>query len=98
MLLSVVNEKLSRLQFCALQVVSVPTLASRSGAGWLARTCRRDGRVSVRGVFPRAYSFDTVGPITHTVADAAALLQAIANTTRTTNTRFAPRQRTSPPN
>jgi aspartyl-tRNA(Asn)/glutamyl-tRNA(Gln) amidotransferase subunit A len=36
------------------------------------------GRVSVRGVFPRAWSFDTIGPMAHTVADTAALLQAIA--------------------
>ena len=36
------------------------------------------GRVSVRGVFPRAYSFDTIGPLAHTVADTAMLLQAIA--------------------
>ena len=36
------------------------------------------GRVSVRGVFPRAYSFDTIGPMAHTVADTALLLQAIA--------------------
>jgi aspartyl-tRNA(Asn)/glutamyl-tRNA(Gln) amidotransferase subunit A len=36
------------------------------------------GRVSVRGVFPRAYSFDTIGPLAHTVADTALLLQAIA--------------------
>jgi aspartyl-tRNA(Asn)/glutamyl-tRNA(Gln) amidotransferase subunit A len=36
------------------------------------------GRVSVRGVFPRAMSFDTIGPMAHTVADTAMLLQAIA--------------------
>jgi aspartyl-tRNA(Asn)/glutamyl-tRNA(Gln) amidotransferase subunit A len=34
--------------------------------------------VSVRGTFPRAWSFDTVGPLTHTVEDAALLLTAIA--------------------
>lgn len=36
------------------------------------------GRVSTRGVVPSAYSMDTIGPITRTVEDAAALLQAIA--------------------
>jgi len=36
------------------------------------------GRVSVAGVYPRAYSFDTVGPLAGTVADAAALLNAMA--------------------
>src|SRR5215470_15794253 len=52
----------------------------RGPASWLGLVGVRPsyGRVSVRGVFPRAYSFDTVGPLAHTVADAAALLQAIA--------------------
>ncbi|MDR7419551.1 MAG: amidase [Armatimonadota bacterium] len=36
------------------------------------------GRVSRRGVFPLAASFDTVGPMTRTVEDAALLLEAIA--------------------
>lgn len=36
------------------------------------------GRVSVRGTFPRAYSFDTVGPLARNVSDAATLLNAIA--------------------
>ena len=36
------------------------------------------GRVSTRGVVPSAYSMDTIGPITRTVEDAAALLQVIA--------------------
>jgi aspartyl-tRNA(Asn)/glutamyl-tRNA(Gln) amidotransferase subunit A len=36
------------------------------------------GRVSARGVVPLAPSFDTIGPITRTVADAAVILQAIA--------------------
>lgn len=36
------------------------------------------GRVSLDGVFPRAYTFDHVGPITRTVEDAAIVLQAIA--------------------
>ena len=36
------------------------------------------GRVSTRGVVPSAYSLDTIGPITRTVEDAAAILQAIA--------------------
>ena len=36
------------------------------------------GRVSTRGVVPSAYSMDTVGPISRSVEDAAALLQVIA--------------------
>jgi aspartyl-tRNA(Asn)/glutamyl-tRNA(Gln) amidotransferase subunit A len=36
------------------------------------------GRVSTRGVVPSAYSMDTIGPITRSVEDAAALLQIIA--------------------
>jgi aspartyl-tRNA(Asn)/glutamyl-tRNA(Gln) amidotransferase subunit A len=36
------------------------------------------GRVSTRGVVPSAYSLDTVGPITRTVEDAAAMLQVLA--------------------
>jgi len=36
------------------------------------------GRVSTRGVLPLAWSLDHVGPMTRTVADAAAMLQAIA--------------------
>jgi len=36
------------------------------------------GRVSTRGVVPSAYSMDTIGPITRTVEDAAAVLQVIA--------------------
>ena len=36
------------------------------------------GRVSTRGVIPSAYSMDTIGPITRTVEDAAALLQVLA--------------------
>jgi len=36
------------------------------------------GRVSRRGVFPLAYSLDHVGPMTRTVRDNAALLQALA--------------------
>ena len=36
------------------------------------------GRVSLDGVFPRAYTFDHVGPLTRSVEDAAIALQAIA--------------------
>ncbi|QQE79195.1 amidase [Alicyclobacillus sp. SO9] len=36
------------------------------------------GRVSKRGCFPEAWSLDTVGPLTKTVHDAAALLEVIA--------------------
>lgn len=52
----------------------------RGPASWLGLVGVRPsyGRVSVRGTFPRAYSFDTVGPLAHTAADAAALLTAIA--------------------
>lgn len=52
----------------------------RGPASWLGLVGVRPsyGRVSVRGTFPRAYSFDTVGPLAHTVADAAILLTAIA--------------------
>ncbi len=36
------------------------------------------GRVSLHGVFPRAFSSDTVGPLARTCEDAALMLQAIA--------------------
>jgi aspartyl-tRNA(Asn)/glutamyl-tRNA(Gln) amidotransferase subunit A len=56
-------------------------ISVRGPAGWLGLVGVRPsyGRVSVRGVFPRAYSFDTVGPLAHSVADAATLLQAISS-------------------
>ena len=52
----------------------------RGPASWLGLVGVRPsyGRVSVRGTFPRAYSCDTVGPLTRTVPDAAAVLNAIA--------------------
>ena len=52
----------------------------RGPASWLGLVGVRPsyGRVSVRGTLPRAYSFDTVGPLAPTVADAAILLTAIA--------------------
>jgi len=52
----------------------------RGPASWLGLVGVRPsyGRVSVRGTFPRAYSFDTVGPLAHTATDAAILLTAIA--------------------
>jgi aspartyl-tRNA(Asn)/glutamyl-tRNA(Gln) amidotransferase subunit A len=55
-------------------------ISIRGPSSWLGLVGVRPsyGRVSVRGVFPRAYSFDTVGPLAHTVADAATLLQVIA--------------------
>jgi aspartyl-tRNA(Asn)/glutamyl-tRNA(Gln) amidotransferase subunit A len=55
-------------------------ISVRGPAGWLGLVGVRPsyGRVSVRGVFPRAYSLDTIGPLAHTVADAAILLQAMA--------------------
>jgi aspartyl-tRNA(Asn)/glutamyl-tRNA(Gln) amidotransferase subunit A len=36
------------------------------------------GRVSTRGVIPLSWSFDHLGPITHSVGDAAVMLQVIA--------------------
>lgn len=36
------------------------------------------GRISMEGVFPRAYSFDHVGPLTRTVEDCAIALQVLA--------------------
>lgn len=52
----------------------------RGPASWLGLVGVRPsyGRVSVRGIFPRAYSLDTVGPLTNTVADAAIMLNALA--------------------
>jgi aspartyl-tRNA(Asn)/glutamyl-tRNA(Gln) amidotransferase subunit A len=52
----------------------------RGPASWLGLVGVRAsyGRVSVRGTFPRAYTFDTVGSLTHTVEDAALLLTAMA--------------------
>ncbi|MEO5693392.1 MAG: amidase [Usitatibacter sp.] len=52
----------------------------RGPACWLGLVGVRPsyGRVSVRGTFPRAYSFDTVGPLTRSVEDAALMLNAIS--------------------
>ena len=52
----------------------------RGPASWLGLVGVRPsyGRVSVRGTFPRAYTFDTVGPLAHTVEDAATILTAIS--------------------
>jgi aspartyl-tRNA(Asn)/glutamyl-tRNA(Gln) amidotransferase subunit A len=52
----------------------------RGPASWLGLVGVRPsyGRVSVRGVFPRAQTFDTVGPLTRNVDDAATVLNAIA--------------------
>jgi len=52
----------------------------RGPSSWLGLVGMRPsyGRVSVRGVFPRAYSLDTVGPIARRVPDVAALLNVIA--------------------
>ncbi len=52
----------------------------RGPASWLGLVGVRGtyGRVSVRGTFPRAYSLDTVGPLTRTVEDAAIMLNAIS--------------------
>jgi aspartyl-tRNA(Asn)/glutamyl-tRNA(Gln) amidotransferase subunit A len=52
----------------------------RGPSSWLGLVGVRPsyGRVSVRGTFPRAQTFDTVGPLTRTVQDAATVLQAIA--------------------
>ena len=51
----------------------------RGPASWLGLVGVRGtyGRVSVRGTFPRAYSLDTVGPLTRTVEDAALMLNAL---------------------
>ena len=54
---------------------SIRIPASLCGAVGLKPTY---GRVSKAGVFPLSYIFDHPGPITHTVEDAAMLLQAIA--------------------
>src|SRR5262249_14858209 len=57
-----------------------PIPASRSGAprdGGIVGIRPTYGRVSVAGVYPRAYSFDTIGPLARTVADAATLLNAM---------------------
>ena len=72
----------------------------RGPASWLGLVGVRPsyGRVSVRGTFPRAYSFDTVGPLAHTVADAATLLAAMADYDATTDTRFARQRATLAPN
>jgi aspartyl-tRNA(Asn)/glutamyl-tRNA(Gln) amidotransferase subunit A len=37
-----------------------------------------NGRVSIRGVFPITWTFDTVGPIAHAVSDLAAFLDVLA--------------------
>jgi len=51
------------------------------------------GRVSLAGVFPRAYSLDSAGPMARTVADAAILLNAMAGyDPRDPNSFNAPRE------
>jgi aspartyl-tRNA(Asn)/glutamyl-tRNA(Gln) amidotransferase subunit A len=52
----------------------------RGPASWLGLVGVRPsyGRVSVRGTFPRAYTFDTVGPLARTVEDASIMLTAIS--------------------
>src|SRR5439155_1607318 len=54
-------------------------ISVRGPAGWCGIVGVRPtyGRVSVAGVYPRAYSFDTIGPLARTVADAATLLNAM---------------------
>ncbi len=54
-------------------------ISVRGPAGWCGIVGVRPtyGRVSVAGVYPRAYSFDTIGPLTRTVADAATLLNVM---------------------
>jgi aspartyl-tRNA(Asn)/glutamyl-tRNA(Gln) amidotransferase subunit A len=54
-------------------------ISVRGPAGWCGIVGVRPtyGRVSVAGVYPRAYSLDTVGPLARTVADAATLLNAM---------------------
>jgi len=54
-------------------------ISVRGPAGWCGIVGIRPtyGRVSVAGVYPRAYSFDTIGPLARTVADAATLLNAM---------------------
>ena len=51
----------------------------RVPASWLNITGIRPtfGRVSLTGVYPRAYSLDVAGPLGRSVADVAALLQAM---------------------
>ena len=56
------------------------------------------GRVSARGVIPLSKSLDHIGPITRTVADAAALLQTIADPDAKDNRGGAvPSRSASPP-
>jgi aspartyl-tRNA(Asn)/glutamyl-tRNA(Gln) amidotransferase subunit A len=52
----------------------------RGPSSWMSLVGVRPsyGRVSVRGTFPRAFTFDTVGPLTRTVEDAALMLNAIS--------------------
>jgi aspartyl-tRNA(Asn)/glutamyl-tRNA(Gln) amidotransferase subunit A len=54
-------------------------ISVRGPAGWCGIVGIRPtyGRVSVAGAYPRAYSFDTIGPLARTVADAATLLNAM---------------------
>jgi len=54
-------------------------ISVRGPAGWCGIVGVRPtyGRVSVAGVYPRAYSFDTIGPLARTVADAASLLNVM---------------------
>jgi len=54
-------------------------ISVRGPAGWCGIVGVRPtyGRVSVAGVYPRAYSLDTIGPLARTVADAATLLNVM---------------------
>lgn len=76
-------ERLGRVRCRRLCLGALGTdtgVSVRGPASWLGLVGVRPsyGRVSVRGTFPRAYTLDTVGPLAHTVADAATLLTAIA--------------------
>src|SRR5262249_30843173 len=64
---------------CRAGIGTDPGISVRGPAGWCGIVGVRPtyGRVSVAGVYPRAYSFDTIGPLARTVADAAALLNVM---------------------
>jgi Asp-tRNA(Asn)/Glu-tRNA(Gln) amidotransferase A subunit family amidase len=53
------------------------------------------GRVSTRGVVPSAYSMDTIGPITRSVEDAAALSKSLPVSIRWMPSRYANQYRTT---
>jgi aspartyl-tRNA(Asn)/glutamyl-tRNA(Gln) amidotransferase subunit A len=68
----------ARLCFGAIGTDTGGSIRSPAGVCGITGLKTSYGRVSNRGVIPFNWSFDTVGPLTRSAADAAILLQAMA--------------------